>query len=65
MSLFPFLQLQPVEPDDTHSRLDEFERDEITLDDSIDGEALERSWSGIVKDIESDPEWQSFYNTDN
>ncbi len=65
MSLFPFLQLQPVEPDDADSRLDEFERDEITLDDSIDGEALERSWSGIVEDIEADPEWQSFYNADN
>lgn len=50
MSLFPFLQLQPVEPDDDASDLDYFERDEMTLDDTIDGDALDRSWSSILQD---------------
>lgn len=55
MSLFPFLQLQTVDPDDDQSDLDKFEKDEISLDDSIDATALDESWGEIVHDIESDP----------
>lgn len=64
MSLFPFLQLQTVDPDDDQSDLDKFEKDEISLDDSIDANALEASWGEIVEDIESDPSWKSFYAQD-
>ena len=64
MSLFPFLQLQTVDPDDDQSDLDKFEKDEISLDDSIDATALDESWGEIVHDIESDPSWQSFYSQD-
>lgn len=64
MSLFPFLQLQTVDPDDDQSDLDKFQKDEISLDDSIDATALDKSWSEIVRDIESDPSWKSFYSQD-
>lgn len=49
MSLFNYLQLQEVEPDDAASELDYFEPDEITLDDAIDGESLDRSWGAILQ----------------
>jgi hypothetical protein len=49
MSLFQFLQLQEVEPEDADSSLDYFHRDEITLDDVIDGDALDKSWSTILQ----------------
>lgn len=48
MSLFNYLQLQEVEPEDANSTLDYFERDEMSLDDTIDGDALDQSWSAIL-----------------
>ncbi len=54
MSLFNYLQLQEVEPDDETSELDYFERDEITLDDSIDGDSLEQSWGAILQGEDSE-----------
>lgn len=54
MSLFQYLQLQEVEPEDADSALDSFNRDEITLDDTIDGDALDRSWSAIVESSDAD-----------
>lgn len=56
MSLFPFLQLQPVEPEDADSALDYFERDEMSLDDTIDGDALDASWARIVESGDADNE---------
>lgn len=64
MSLFQFLALQPVEPDDDSSDLDYFEKDEMSLDDTIDGVALDAAWSHIVEGVASDPEWQSFASDD-
>ncbi len=64
MSLFPFLTLQPVEPDDATSDLDSFEKDEMTLDDTIDGDALDASWAKIVEGTHTDPSWQSFTSDD-
>lgn len=64
MSLFPFLQLQELEPEDADSPLDYFEVDRIVLEDSIDGDALDKSWSGMVAEAQSDPEWQSFYQSE-
>ncbi|GEM_PF-3628028 len=52
MSLFQFLQLQEVEPEDATSELDVFNHVEITLDDTIDGDALDRSWSSILQSRE-------------
>lgn len=54
MSLFPFLQLQPVEPEDANSALDYFERDEMSLDDTIDGDALDASWAQIIESNDGD-----------
>lgn len=48
MSLFNYLHLQEVEPEDVNSELDDFNHDEITLEESIDGAALDRSWSVII-----------------
>lgn len=64
MSLFNYLQLQEVEPEDADSVLDYFERDEMTLDDTIDGEALDASWASIVESAQHDPTWQSFTSDD-
>ena len=54
MSLFQYLQLQEVEPEDANSALDYFERDEMNLDDAIDGDALDASWASIVESSDSD-----------
>jgi hypothetical protein len=63
MSLFQYLALQEVEPDNPDSELDLFERDdEMTLDDTIDGEALDRRWTAIVEGIDSDSERKSFHD---
>lgn len=54
MSLFQYLQLQEVEPEDASSPLDYFNRDEITLEDSIDGDNLDRSWGAILQSDDSE-----------
>lgn len=54
MSLFQYLQLQEVEPEDANSALDYFERDEMSLDDTIDGDALDASWSRIIESSGND-----------
>ena len=54
MSVFHYLQLQEVEPEDANSALDYFERDEMNLDDAIDGDALDASWASIVESSDSD-----------
>ena len=54
MSVFHYLQLQEVEPEDANSALDYFERDEMSLDDTIDGDSLDESWARIVESSDSD-----------
>ena len=54
MSVFHYLQLQEVEPEDANSALDYFERDEMSLDDTIDGDSLDASWARIVESSDSD-----------
>jgi hypothetical protein len=34
----------------------------MTLDDTIDGEALDRRWTAIVEGIDSDSERKSFHD---
>ena len=56
MSLFPYLQLQTIDPQDdgTVSDLDKFEEDEmIDLSADADGEMLEQAWDQITKDLHS------------
>lgn len=54
MSLFPYLQLQPIEPqeDGTVSDLDEFLHDDvIDLTQEEDGDFLIQEWDEITKDM--------------
>lgn len=56
MSLFHYLQLQPVDPQDdgSISELDTFEHDDvIDLSQDPDGATLEQVWSDILKDVHS------------
>jgi hypothetical protein len=57
MTLFPYLQLQPIDPQDdgTISDLDKFEEDEvIDLTSDTDGETLEREWDEITNDMHNE-----------
>ncbi len=57
MSLFQYLQLQPIDPQDdgTISDLDKFEEDEvIDLSSDTDGETLEQEWEAITNDLHSE-----------
>jgi len=63
MSILPYLQLQPVDPQDdgSLSDLDAYDQDEtIDLQQDIDEQTLDESWDRIVKDLESDPEPLNF-----
>jgi hypothetical protein len=54
MSLYPYLQLQPIDPQDdgTVSDLDKYEEDEIIdLENDPDGEYLADAWEKITKDL--------------
>lgn len=57
MSLFQYLQLQPVDPrdDGSVSDLDEYSEDEkIDLSRDTDGEELAREWDEIERDLEAE-----------
>ena len=57
MSLFQYLQLQPIDPQDdgTVSDLDQYDADEvIDLTEDADGEELVREWDEIQRDLHSD-----------
>ena len=63
MSIFNFLQLQPVDPtsDGTVSDLDTFDQDEtIDLTADMDEQELERKWEEVIQDFEADPEKLNF-----
>lgn len=54
MSLFNYLQLQPIDPQDdgTVSDLDEYASDDtIDLSGDTDGEALAREWAAIEEEL--------------
>ena len=54
MSLFQYLQLQPIDPQDdgTVSDLDQYEEDEvIDLTGDEDGESLLQAWDKITEDL--------------
>jgi len=54
MSLFQYLQLQPIDPQDDGSvrELDTYEQDEvIDLTQDEDGAALLQEWEEITKDL--------------
>lgn len=57
MSLFQYLQLQPVDPQDdgSVSDLDFYDEDEtIDLTSDTDGEELVKEWSEIERELHSD-----------
>lgn len=57
MSIFNYLQLQPVEPSDdgTVSDLDIYEQDEtINLEEDIDEQELEKAWNAVLSDDSDD-----------
>lgn len=63
MSILPFLQLQPVDPQDdgTKSDLDTYEEDEtIDLQHDVSEQELDAAWDHILHDLESDPEPLNF-----
>jgi hypothetical protein len=52
MSLYPYLQLQPIDPQDdgSISDLDQYKEDEtIDLTSDEDGEALDQQWTKITQ----------------
>jgi len=54
MSLFPYLVLQTIDPQDdgSVSELDTYEQDEtIDLEKDTDGETLAQAWAEITKDL--------------
>ena len=54
MSLFPYLVLQTIDPQDdgSVSELDTYEHDEtIDLENDTDGETLAQAWAEITKDL--------------
>jgi hypothetical protein len=62
MSIFKYLQLQPVDPQDdgTTSPLDEYDQDEtIDLKHDIDEQTLDASWDRILKDDSAEKEAQT------
>lgn len=64
MSIFPYLQLQPVDPHDdgSVSDLDQYEVDEaIDLNDDIDEVALDASWEKVIHDLQDDPDKLTFH----
>ena len=63
MSIYNYLQLQPVDPQDdgTVSDLDEYAQDEtIDLQNDIDEKTLDDAWEKISNDFKSDPEPLNF-----
>jgi hypothetical protein len=57
MSLFPYLQLQPIDPQDdgTVSDLDKYEEDEtFDLNNDTDGETLQKEWDEIYSALHHD-----------
>jgi hypothetical protein len=65
MSIFQYLQLQPVDPKDdgTISDLDEYAQDEtIDLNEDIDEQTLETEWQKVIEDLQTDPDKIEFSN---
>lgn len=57
MSLFQFLELQPIDPQDdgSISELDQYTPDEtIDLTNDVDGEVLFHDWERIENDLHSE-----------
>lgn len=57
MSLLKFLQFQPIDPDSDRDEIspDHQIRQEINLNEDLDGDSLNASWDKIVRDMHEDP----------
>lgn len=63
MSIFNYLELQPLEPteDGTVSELDTYDQDEtIDLNEDIDEKTLDQVWDRVLKDFHEDPDKLNF-----
>ena len=63
LTIFKYLQLQPVEPTDdgTTSPLDEYQQDEtIDLNADIDENVLDQEWDMVINDLKQDPDKINF-----
>ncbi len=59
MSVFQFLELQPIDPqeDGSVSELDLYEHDDvIDLDEEADGEALAQAWDTMERELHGSEE---------
>ena len=57
MSLYNYLKLQPIDPQDdgSVSDLDAYDEDEtIDLTDDIDEETLDKEWARVINDMHED-----------
>jgi hypothetical protein len=55
MSQYQYLQLQPVEPDDDDSPLDDFAQDDtIDLTQDDDEETLDQAWERVMGNLKTD-----------
>lgn len=64
MSIYSYLQLQPVEPSDdgSVSDLDQFAEDEtIDLSGDIDEQVFEQKWDEVIQDLQADPDKLTFH----
>jgi hypothetical protein len=60
MSKYQYLQLQPVEPDEDDSPLDDFVQDEmIDLTEDDDEAALDREWAKVMNAMKTDDDTTS------
>jgi hypothetical protein len=60
MSLLKYLQFQEIDAStddiaDTHRV-----QDDISLDEQVDEDSLEKFWDQVVDDIHHDPDWFTF-----
>lgn len=63
MSLLNYLQFQKIdESSDDLSDAQQLQDDNISLDEQIDEDDLEKFWEQVVADIHADPNWFTFDN---
>jgi len=66
MSIFQYLQLQPLEADEdgnSSSALDDYARDDtIDLTQDVDAQSLASSWQHIVDDLELEPDTATLFD---
>ncbi len=68
MSVYEYLELQPIDPQDdgSISELDDFKHDDtISLTNDPDGEELQAAWTHILEEYHTGAEEESSTQTEN